>query len=381
MTILTKKSAKSAQKESLKTEWITLAVLLLISAAVLGWAVNHFHKIAPAVETQKTKDDTDDPAIWIHPTDPAKSLILGTDKGTNDGKPSGRLYVFDLSGNKLKNKTVKHLKRPNNVDVEYGFALGDTLIDIAVVTERYANSLRIFRLPDMTPVDNGGIEIFAGLPDSLRQPMGIGLYKRPADGAIFAIVSRKSGPSGSYLWQYLLKEGGNGQITAEKVREFGEFGNRGSEIEAIAVDDELGYVYYSDEYFGVRKYYADPGQPNSQQQLAILATEYFQQDREGIAIYKTGEKTGYILVSDQAANLFHIYKREGEPENPNQHPLIKTVRLSAKETDGCDAVSLALNPQFPHGIFVAMSNYRKFQYYRWEDIAGKDLEIAGKNVQ
>ena len=281
----------------------------------------------------------------------------------------------------MKHKTVKNLKRPNNVDVEYGFALGDSLIDIAVATERYANALRIFRLPDMTPIDNGGIAVFAGLPDSLRQPMGIGLYKRPADGAIYAIVSRKHGPSGSYLWQYLLKDGGNGQIIAKKVREFGEFGNRGSEIEAIAVDDELGYVYYSDEYFGVRKYYADPDQPKANQQLGTFATEYFQRDREGIAIFKTGENTGYILVSDQQANLFHIYTREGEPGNPNQHPLVKTVRLSTKETDGCDAVSIPLNPQFPHGLFVAMSNYRKFQYYRWEDIAQKDLDISGTTDQ
>ncbi len=41
------------------------------------------------------------------------------------------------------------------------------------------------------------------------------------------------------------------------VRKFGLFSGK-KEIESIAVDDALGYVYYSDEGYGVRKYYADP---------------------------------------------------------------------------------------------------------------------------
>ena len=49
--------------------------------------------IVPLVVTERTKHDTDDPAIWIHPVDPSQSLIIGTDKD-----PDGALYVFDLNG-------------------------------------------------------------------------------------------------------------------------------------------------------------------------------------------------------------------------------------------------------------------------------------------
>ena len=59
------------------------------------------------------------------------------------------------------------------------------------------------------------------------------------------------------------------------------------EIEAIAVDNELGYVYYSDEQAGVRKYYADPEMGN--EQLASF-TKRCKRDHEGIAIYKKDEK-------------------------------------------------------------------------------------------
>ena len=71
--------------------------------------------------------------------------------------------------------------------------------------------------------------------------MGIALYKRPGDGAIFAIVSRKSGPSGSYLWQYRL-EVRNGALTAAKVRQFGRFSGA-KEIEAIAVDHRVNQSF------------------------------------------------------------------------------------------------------------------------------------------
>ncbi|TVQ40440.1 MAG: phytase, partial [Spirochaetaceae bacterium] len=67
--------------------------------------------------------------------------------------------------------------------------------------------------------------------ESDRRAMGIGLYKRPSDGEIFAIVSRKSGPSGSYLWQYRLHDDGTGQVVGTHVRSFGLFSGSG-EIEA-----------------------------------------------------------------------------------------------------------------------------------------------------
>jgi 3-phytase len=87
--------------------------------------------------------------------------------------------------------------------------------------------------------------------------MGIAHYKQPKDGEVYAIVGRKNGPTdGTYLWQYRLFDDGSGQVGAELVRKFGHFsGQKG--IEAIAVDDSLGFVYYSDEGVGVRQYYAE----------------------------------------------------------------------------------------------------------------------------
>ena len=85
--------------------------------------------VVPVLITEKSAVDTDDPAIWINPEDPAKSLILGTDKG-------GSIFVFDLEGKIIPEKTVGGMGRMNNIDVAYGFPLGGETIDIALATDR-----------------------------------------------------------------------------------------------------------------------------------------------------------------------------------------------------------------------------------------------------
>lgn len=313
--------------------------------------------LPPTVVTQPLPHDTDDPAIWIHPTDATKSVIVGTDKDTDGG-----LYMYDLKGTILK-KSIS-LKRPNNVDIAYGLKIGGTTIDIAVTTERETNKIRIFSMPALEPIDNGGIDVFVG--ETEKDPMGIALYTRPSDGAVFAIVGRKSGPSGTYLWQYELKDSGNGKVEAAVVRKFGNFSGK-KEIEAIAVDNELGFVYCSDENVGIRKYFANPA-INDNTELALFGQKDFKSDHEGIAIYKTTASTGYILVSNQQANTFVVYAREGTNDNPNQHLKLAEVSTSTIECDGADATSVNLGSQFPKGMLVAMSNGMTFHYYNWEVI-------------
>lgn len=312
--------------------------------------------LKPTVVTQATPHDTDDPAIWINPEDATRSLVVGTDKDSDGG-----LYLYNLEGKIIKKS--EPLKRPNNVDIAYGFKLGNRNIDIAITTERETNKIRIFSLPDLKAIDNGGIPVFEG--ETERDPMGVSIYTRPADKAIFVVVGRKTGPSGSYLWQYELEEAG-AAITARVVRKFGNFSAK-KEIEAIAVDDELGFIYYSDEQAGIRKYYADP-ERNDDKELAFFGQNDFQADHEGIAIYKKADLTGYLLISNQQKNTFMVYAREGSSADPNQHVLIAEIPVSTIECDGADVTSVNLGSQFPEGMFVAMSNGMTFHMYDWRKI-------------
>lgn len=330
----------------------TFFYITLCSAFVQCTSLNLGKKVQPTVITEQVNFDTDDPAIWINPQDASKSLIIGTDKETE-----GDLFVFDLNG-KIVNK-VPGLKRPNNVDVEYGFNFQGKKIDIAVTTERQQNKIRIYEVPSMKEI--GAISVFEGETD--RDPMGISIYKNPQTEEIFAIVGRKFGPSGTYLWQYKLSES-NGKVTGEVVRKFGNFSGK-KEIESIAVDDELGFIYYSDEGFGVRKYYADPAKGN--QELALFGQKDFKEDVEGISIYDTGNGKGYILISNQQADTFNVYRREGDNGNENQHYRIAEIPVSTKESDGSEVVNVNLGAKFPNGVFVAMTNGKVFHYYDWRE--------------
>lgn len=325
--------------------------------------------VKPVVITEPVNYDTDDPAIWVNPKNSAQSLIIGTDKDANGG-----LFVFDLNGKALKDKTVKGLKRPNNVDVGYGLTLNGKSTDFAITTERLTHKLRVFSLPDMKEIDHNGIDVFEGetTGKEFNAPMGIAVYHAP-NGKIYAIISRKNGPTDGYLWQYLLSDDGTGNVKGTLLRKFGKFVG-GKEIEAIAVDNQLGFVYYSDEQSGIHQYYADPAKGN--EELAFFGNDTgFKADQEGISIYQLTDSTGYILVSDQGANRFQIFRREGDKTHPFSHPLLTKVDVSTNHSDGSEVVAVPLNDQFKHGLFVTMSDDKTFHYYRWEDIAGKVLKM------
>src|SRR5262245_11477549 len=229
--------------------------------------------LAPVRQTAPVPNDPDDPAIWIHPTDPSNSLIFGTDKMPG----TGGLYVFGIDG-KLRHSFAP-LDRPNNVDVAYGLRVGNGTTDIAVVTERLKHRLRVFGISstsgDVRDLAPEGLPILEGQQGQAAEPMGIALYERPRDGAVFAIVAPKTGGNENYLWQYQLTSDGT-TIKARFVRRFGSFSRIGptpeeiGEIEAVTVDDALGFVYYADERFGIRKWHADPDHPDAAKEIAVL---------------------------------------------------------------------------------------------------------------
>lgn len=337
------------------------------SADSVSEGVDSLQKVKPLFVTDTLTHDSDDPAIWINSADPSQSLILGTDKDS-----LGAIYVFDLKGKVIDSLVRKGIQRPNNVDINYGLSMGNDTVDFAVTGERLTSKLRFFSLPHMKELNEGGIEIFQGEKGpEFRDLMGVATYKSPSTGKIYIIAGRKNGPTdGTYLWQYEVI-GDKGQIRLELVRKFGQYSGL-KEIEAIAVDAELGFIYYSDEGVGVRKYHAEPEKGN--EELALFATEGFTDDHEGISIYKVDDKTGYILVSDQQANLFHVFPREGSPTNPHEHTLIAKIPVSTTESDGSEVTSIALGPDFPKGLFVAMADDKTFQIYRWEDLAAEILK-------
>jgi 3-phytase len=332
--------------------------------------------VRPAVETAALPSDADDPAVWINPDDPARSLVIGTNKVQG----TGGLYVFGLDG--AVRQVISPLDRPNNVDVEYGLRVGGEPVDIAVTTERKQHRLRVYRITDgNTPLEDisgpEGIRVLEDVTGEASEPMGIALYKRPSDDAVFAIVAPKTGGTSDYLAQYRLHDDGTGRVRGTFVRRFGNFSQMGpapgdtGEIEALVVDDALGYVYAADEQFGIRKYHADPDHRDASLELAVIGRDGYQMDREGLGIYAHPDGTGYLVSVDQlpGGTRLRVYRREGTASDPHDHAEVAHEVLTASDsTDGLEVVAAPL-PGFPRGLAVLMnSEGRNFHLYRWEDL-------------
>jgi len=329
--------------------------------------------IAPVTATARLSGDVDDPAIWVHPRDPGASLIIGTVKVA---APRGALVVHRLDGSVIQ--VIGGLNRPNNVDVEYRVSVGGRTVDLVVVTERLARQLRVYRVAESGDrlVEVAGLPVLEGARGERGAPMGIGLYRRPRDGRLFAIVAPKDGPTRDYLWQYALEDAGSGRLTARLVRRFGSYSGKG-EIEAVVVDDALGYVYFADEGGGIHKWHADPDAPGAGTELAYFGRDGFTGDREGIAIYGRSDGTGYIVCTDQrpGSSQYRLYRREGLPGRPHDHrETVKVVQGPADSTDGIEVTSTSLGPRFASGLLVAMnSKGRNFLLFPWEAIAGSGV--------
>ena len=338
-----------------------VAGVLCAPAGATGAAARTVPPLQPRVVTEPVRHDSDDPAIWIDRANPANSLVFGTDKDAD-----GALYVFSLDGKLRKDLVVRGLLRPNNVDVAYDVPLAGRKVDVVIVSERFAHRLRVYSLPDMRPVDGGGIPVFEG--ERARDVMGIATYTRPADGALFAIVSRSSrfAPQQGYLHQYRLVDDGTGTLRGVKVRAFGEWSGR-KEIEALSVDAVAGVVFASDETWGVRKYSADPAVEYADDELARFGLTGFARDHEGTAVFRRGTERPLLFVSDQQAGELRVFELEGPAEAPQRHVLVGRVRYAALETDGIDLTSAAL-PGFPGGLLVAMSTDRTFHLYALDEV-------------
>jgi 3-phytase len=322
--------------------------LSILAVGCVLFAQSTVVSIAPLRETAQEAQQTDDPAIWYNRKRPAESLILGTVKAA---APQGALAVYRLDGTRLM--SVANIDRPNNVDVGYGLRLGGRTVDFAVVTERNQGRVRVFEiLPGRGVAEITTFRVFEGETGQAALPMGVAVYRRKQDGRQYVIVSRKTGPSGSYLWQYALEGAIDGRVTAHKVRAFGEYSGS-KEIEAIAVDAEREEVYYSDEGAGIRKYLANPDAAGADQERALFAKTGWKGDREGIAI-----AGGYVIATDQQHpnSEFHVYDRLTLTE-------LGVFTVGADTTDGIE-----VNAKL--GLFVAMNDSRhNFILADWKKIA------------
>lgn len=305
--------------------------------------------IAATVETEPVAgagDAADDPAIWVHPTDPAKSVLLGTDKSVGGG-----IYVYDLAGKILQFTEIGEV---NNVDLRQGFELGGKEVTLVTGVNRTNNTLVIYALD----TDTRGLTNVAAREVTVT-PGGYGscMYKN-AEGNTFAFVDSTAG----IIEQYRLFADGD-KVDAEVVRTLCV----PSQPEACVADDELGSLFVGEEAIGIWKFPADidgaatgetvPECDGAEAGALIDDTTdgHLTADVEGLAIAVTGPGEGYLFASSQGADEFVVYDRKA----PHAHVLTFNVWGGGdacidgvEGSDGIDVTGAALGDAFPHGLFV-----------------------------
>ncbi len=333
-----------------------------------GPAEDPISRPAARAETDRVPssgDAADDPAIWVHPRDPALSLVLGTDK-------KGGLHVFDLAGKRVQ--TISDGSRPDNVDVLYDFRLGGRTVNLAVAGSRSrdAPGVKVWvidresgRLSE--PQSGPTFRVF-----DAGQPYGSCVYRSPKDGRAYVFVD----DHGGRFEQYRLDDAGDGSIRAERVRTF----RVASQAEGCVADHELGNLFVAEEDVGIWKFGAEPGDGDARTAVAKVGEHGLTADVEGLTIYYSRGERGYLISSSQGSNTFFVYDRAGE------HAFAGTIDPrdgaidDVSDTDGIDVVSQPLGPRFPKGLFVAQdgaarSGGQNFKLYAWDDLAGSRLLV------
>jgi 3-phytase len=352
--------------------WFNLAtVLIALGAPALGVAGEHGLVVtpAPAGQTEPVPNDgdaADDPAIWVHPADPHRSLILGTDK-------QSALMVYDVSGKLLQ--AANRGCAPNNVDVLYGFDMGGGhKVDLAVASTRgpKQEGVKIWSidpdklwLNDIT-ADRGVLRVMGG-----STPYGICAFHSRRTGRTYVFVTSHEGR----IEQHELIAQHGGKVGARKVRSF----KLSSTTEGCVADDERGIVYFAEEARGIWRIGAEPESGDVAVMVAKVGENGLAADVEGLALYCASGGKGYLIASSQGKNLFKVYRRDGNNQfvctiDPKKGPPPGEIG-DVEDTDGIAVSNRPAGPMYAKGLFVAQDGHNEkrhqnFKIFRWEDIAG-----------
>jgi len=320
--------------------------------------------VRPVLETDVIPtwgDSADDPAIWVHPDDPAQSLVIGT------GKKSG-LYVFDLDGRTLQ---VLEDGRLNNVDVRDGFRLGGKDVPIVTATNRSNDGITVYAID---VAERRLVEVTDGvIPTGFADPYGLCQYRSPHSGEHYVFAN--DADSG-LVRQWRLVDNGNSRVTGEQVRDIPV----GSQAEGCVADDVHATLYVAEEDVGLWKYSAEPD--GSTDRTSLDTTDdagRLTDDVEGVALYDAGDGNGYIVASNQGANNYAVYRREGNNDFVGFFHIVANTEAGidgASETDGLDVSSANFGGALSDGLLVvqdgrniAPEQRQNFKYVAWRDIA------------
>ncbi|MEU9220942.1 phytase [Streptomyces sp. NPDC048376] len=369
--------------------------------------------VVPRAETAPLFDDdeggnanADDPAIWRNSADPDASLVIATAK-------EGGLRVYDLDARQVQSVPAPAAPgeddapgRFNNVDLVHGMPLGSGAADLAVVSDRGSDKLRVYRVDGDRPgapltdvTDTSAPWIFSGSQDEVNEEStayGLAAYTDPATGTSYALVSQNATTRVALLELTATRAG---TVSYRKIRTLdlpaaftmpdgtkwspcGEPGE-GPQVEGMVVDPETGMLFAGQEDVGVWRLPADlRGRPVLQDRVreyGVPATydeasdecvagddpgfggRRVSADVEGLTLLKQDDGDGYLLTSSQGDDTFVAYDRERsdgyEYEGGFRVSAASASLDGSEECDGADVLAEPLGSRYPNGLLVVQDGH------------------------
>ncbi|MCB5167731.1 phytase [Streptomyces bambusae] len=380
-----------------------LAASLSLPAEAHGIGV-----VRPKAETLPLFDDeaggdanADDPAIWRNPADPARSLVIATAK-------QGGLRVYDLDAQQVQSVAAPAGPgaddapgRFNNVDLVHGLRLAGGRSDVAVVSDRGNDRLRIYRIDGSRPgapltdvTDPAVRPVFSAGQDEINEQAtayGLATWTDRSTGRTYALVSQRNRARIALVELFATRAG---TVDYRQVRTIdlpssfrlpnggtwtpcGEPGEL-PQVEGMVVDPADGTLYAGQEDVGIWRIRAGlsgtpqlmdkvrefgvPGTYDEETEECTPGADpgyggtHLTADVEGLTLVTERDGDGYLLASSQGDNTFVAYDRERADDNEYEG----AFRISAASDtldgsevcDGAAALNAPLGPKYPHGLLV-----------------------------
>ncbi|MFI8962531.1 phytase [Streptomyces sp. NPDC053493] len=381
----------------------TLATSLALPAQASGIGT-----VRPKAETAPLFDDeaggnanADDPAIWRNPADPGRSLVIATAK-------QGGLRAYDLDARQVQSipapagpSADDKPGRFNNVDLVRGLRLGGGRADVAVVSDRGNDRLRIYRIDRDKPggpltdvTDPGARPVFSADQAEINEQQtayGLATWTDRATGRSYALVSRRN-RTRIALMELLPTAAGT--VGYRQVRtldlpssfrlpdgtswtpcaEPGEL----PQVEGMVVDPADGTLYAGQEDVGIWRIdaglsgtptlidkvreYGVPGTYDEQTEECTPGADpgfggtHLTADVEGLTLVDEPDGDGYLLASSQGDDTFVAYDRERDEDNEYENSFriaAASPTLDGSEVcDGAAALNAPLGRRYPRGLLV-----------------------------
>ncbi|KAI1799772.1 3-phytase [Daldinia bambusicola] len=340
-----------------------------------GWGGLYcaFKVVRPVAETDAHGGDGDDPAIWISPTDKAKSRIITTTKS----EEGAGLSVFDLNGKLLQSIDAGE---PDNVDVIYSFQAGNRTIDLAYAACRTDNTLCLFEI-----TTNGTLQTIAGGSQPTKdgyKVYGSCVYRSHKSGKQYLFVNAKSAEYLQYELSWV-----DDALKTTLVRNF--TGGSGGQVEGCVSDEANGWIIIGEEPHALWRYGAEPDDDSTEGFLiAKVGDGNMYADVEGVTLVEgASADKGFIIVSQQGISAYNVYRRAAPHDYVETFTIYENLEKGidgVTNTDGLTAVSAALGDAFPGGLLVThddanqlpeggTSDQASYKLVKLEDILGEDL--------